>query len=275
MKGWIIEGTNTVMLEQESVKTSGVRYFDCTGEINLTTSKKMIVYLPLFSLKEGKYITHYEKGDLKLSASKFNKKRTAQRDSDSDAELLRLMANRIDLEGYTPIYMNHSPKLENINIMGKIQDTGSVFITLQINGMWAKNKVLYRVDYNGCAEDEYNRLSVKHKGHAIFQKISNSGLSYVKINNEFALRDSSRKDDLYLVGLETAKNQEKIIRKSVRDRVERAVFKDNLTRIRADRFLTMIGQLKNSINAGNLECAEHQINVIEIAIEDYLSKVKD
>lgn len=217
-------------------------------------------------LSSSKSIINYIRADETISVDEYESKPQWYDEDDSDEHVLSVIANKKELSGFEPNYKDPTPEDVELSIDGYIEDTGSKFISCTISGRYSKNPILYTTCGNRIAMDEYNILRNKHSDHAKFEIPDRSYLRFVKINNKYAFCDSYPFcDNQYrntYSNIDKARAEESTIRLAVRNRMDRAIFSDELSEIKSIQFLSQLKAIKK------LKTKKAMDAVLSILIDD-------
>lgn len=106
----------------------GIKYLVNGKETKL---KKLIINESdsLHSIELGKVLSHYENDSgHRMSIEEFESKPTYYDNETPDEEVLRRIANKKEVEGFKPVGFDRDTKIVELNIIGYMEDTGSLFI---------------------------------------------------------------------------------------------------------------------------------------------------
>ena len=191
-----------------------------------------------------KTLIGYDREGIKMSIEDYKSKPQYYGEDDTDEDVLHAIANKKELEGFKPCYADPKPERVDLNIIGYIEETGSLFITASIQTCYAKTPVIYTVHPGLVAMDEYKILSLQYADHAQFQEPDRGYLRFTKINRNFVFGDHKPFGDYdycgQYVNLESATLAEKEARDAVKRIVNNAVFPEALPSYKAEQVL---GQL--------------------------------
>lgn len=196
----------------------------------------------------SKVLTGYERKDgAKVTIENYKSKPTYYYEDSSDAQVLRAIANKKELEGFEPCYVDPSPVDVEFNIIGKVMDTGSVFISSSIKNQYSKSPVVYTVHIQKATMDEYNKLLDKYKDQANFQTPDRSYLRFVQINRNYVFGDCrpfSECSDSSFSDIDKAVEAERSAREAVSKVVMEAVFPESLTCHKSQQLIDQLNIIK-------------------------------
>lgn len=221
-----IVGTNNLLIK--SSRIPGNLYLNgvlVDNKEDLFISNEDVLKIKLTRKK----ILHYQRDDEKISVEEYQSKPRHYPDGSSDEYVLRIIANKKELDGFKPVYDDDEYENAIIDKTKYIITTDSKFISCTPKNIYHDEYFIFTVFVNRIAMDEYEKLSKKHSDIADFEKPDRPYLRFVKINNDYAFRDCKPFGDSNYTScfenLEMAKTEEEEVRKSVRDVVNPCIFK--------------------------------------------------
>lgn len=271
-----IKGCDSYLIKSHNLK--GGRQYLLNGEIlndELLRVDLVIKKTDLFqTLSNQKKIGDYRRGDEIISLETF-KSKTQYYDSDSsEEETLRAIANRKELSGFEPHYLEIEPEVIELNVVAYISNTESKFINANIVNSTYKNSVLFDLSGRRVAIDEYMKLKEKFKTHAKFE-IPKDSLRFTKINNRYVFLDGYPFGDYdynksYL-SLEEAQLEELAIRDRVYSVVNNAVFKETIS---DEKNIMLISELNLIKNMQSIDEVRNSLNYIIHNLTEYAKNIK-
>jgi len=221
-----------------------------------------------------KQLKEYACGDKVMSIEDYRSKPTYFDDDSSDESVLRAIANKKELEGFTAVYIEPEQEKVELVVVGSIPNIKSRFISCSIGGLHDKYPVVYGIDVNRVTINEYNILSEKYSDHANFPEVDRGYLRFTKINNDFIFPDNypfnQIQKEKYYASLEDCQTEEENIRNKVRKRIQQAIFKDNPTLVKSSYILS---QLKLCKKVSSAKAKNEMLNSMIDDMSKYLSAI--
>lgn len=225
----------------------------------------VIEYLP-----KNKELIGYEKGIEFLTIDEYNSKPQNYSSESSEEKVLRAIANRKELEGFEPKYKEIDFENVEIEIYGNVQDTNSNFIHCGITGRWSTTPVVYTVNQNAIAVDEYKKLRSKYSSHATFEDLERNYIRFAKINGNYAFSDHSWLDEIrnekIFISLEEATKHEKELRELVKKLALKKVFPE---KINDNKKIILLSHLKAIKKAKTKSVMDEMLQILITDIQDY------
>jgi len=245
-----IKGAESYLMAQSrydhhlKLALNGVIVTDSVREIGLSFSKSdKLQHLP-----SSKKLVEYRRGDEVMSVEDYQSKPQYYDDERSDEYVLRAIANKKELAGFEP--HQEDPELEDVEleVVGYIEDTKSLFISCSVQGQFSKAAVLYTVNPQKIAMDEYLKLMAEYGDHARFNKPDRNYLRFVQINGEYAFNQSYPFGDYDYTkdtaSLDEAKAVETEVRDMTRSAVKSSVFTKSITDEKKTQILSSLRTIK-------------------------------
>lgn len=235
------------------------------------TFKKDDVIEILPSFKE---IIGYKKEDILLSVEDFKSKRTYYDSDSTEEETLRAIANRKEIEGFEPIYKEIDFEKVELDVYGNIHDTNSNFIHCGITDRWNNKPLVYTLNQNAIAVDEYNKLKNKYSTHAKFDKLDRNYIEYAQINGNYVFTNSNmfseKRNDKLFQSLDDAITEEKLIRDAINRIVKNRIFPENID---PNKRLMILGHLRAIKKAKSKNVMDEMLQILIEDIQDYIKEI--
>ena len=196
-------------------------------------------------------IVNYIREGVSMSTDEYQSKPQYHDEENTDDEIIEAINNRRELEGFKPVYEKVEPTPVSINVVGFIEDTGSKFISCAIKcSQFTKVSNVYSISGRLISLDEYEKLSNEFSDHARFGTPDRPYLRFTKINGKYAFEDfkpfGDREYFETFTQLEDAKEAEEKTRERVRNKVNLAVFKNEITAYKNNQILTHLKIIKKT-----------------------------
>lgn len=226
------------------------------------TDKDVLEYIP-----QERTITHYKKGDVKMSIKEYEAIPKYFDEYNTDSEIVEIIKEKKKAEGFIAVYQKVEPCPINIVVVGLIEDVGSKFISFVIHGnSFHTVSNLYSISGRTVSMDEYKKMSRELAEHATFGTDNRTYLRFMKINGNYAFNDGNPFGDYSYIesftDLKKAKEAEETVRQSVRDAVNSEVFKKEFTSQKNIKILSKLRTIKK------LKTAKAKNELIDILIDD-------
>ena len=247
-----IEDTECFLVRGGVLSRSGVFAINGVGIDSMVQEQGFVVGVKDNFTYTGpsKVLTGYRREDgAEMTIEDYKSKPRYHDEDSSDEQVLRAIANKKELEGFEPCYIDPLPVDVEFNIIGKVMDTGSVFISSSIQGRFSKAPVLYTVAIQKATMDEYNKLRDKYKDQAKFEIPDRSYLRFVQINRNYVFGDCrpfSECSDSSFSDIDKAVEAERSVREAVSKVVMKTVFPESLTGHKSQQLIDQLNIIKKA-----------------------------
>lgn len=217
----------------------------------------------------------YKNGNQFMSKEDFDSKITYFDSDSSEEETLRAIANRKEKEGFEPVYEEIDFKNAELEIYGKVEETNSKFIHCAITDRWeTKFPVVFSLNENVIAVDEYNSLAKQYSSHGKFEKLDRNYIEYAKINNNYAFTNnvfSEKRNDKLFQSLKDAQDFEKALREKIRYIVKTRLFPEKMTN---EKKILIVSHLKAIKKVKSKNVMDEMLQILIDDILEYKSEIQ-
>lgn len=228
-------------------------------------------------LSRYKVLVDYRRGDDILSVEEYKAQPQWYGDNSSDEEVLRVIANKKELEGFEPHEVDPTPEQVKLAVKGFVEDTGSIFIGCSVStSQYSSSPVVYTTYGNRIAMDEYLKCKEEYANHAQFFDGDRDYLRFNKINGNYSFGQGKPFGDYHyretFLTLSEAQQEESMVRNAVRSVVKRAVFPSKgLTENRAVQTISTLRLIKKLKTRKSVDEA---LSVLIQDLDDYARQGK-